>query len=237
MQGLMLHSGAEKIGRQDLLSLPTPEPTATHKPIAHFKVVASLLESLSYRNIDVVRDEYAVSKDGMRMFGFLQLNLNEGDICISLGLRNSHDKSFSLGLTVGYRVFICDNLAFNGDFTPVTAKHSKHFDIQSVISSGVDKAQRHFVPMVTRINAFKKFSLSDNDAKLVIYKAFVEGDGFPKHLARQVHQEYFEPQYKEFEPRTLWSLENGFTSAFKTLDAIPQFQATAKLAPFIQQFA
>jgi hypothetical protein len=39
---------------------------------------------------------------------------------LSIGLRNSHDKSMRLALTCGYRVFVCSNMAFSGDFTPVT---------------------------------------------------------------------------------------------------------------------
>ena len=35
------------------------------------------------------------------------------------------------------------------------------------------------------------------------------------------------PAHPEFEPRTLWSLTNAFTSAFKELDPMPQFRATA----------
>jgi hypothetical protein len=42
------------------------------------------------------------------------------------------------------------------------------------------------------------------------------------------------PQYDEFRARTIWSLSNAFTSAFKELDPIPQFKATAKLAGFIE---
>ena len=52
-----------------------------------------------------------------------------------------------------------------------------------------------------------------------------------KHLARTVHDLYFEPKYDEFRPRTIWSLSTAFTSAFKELDPIPQFKATAKLNP------
>jgi hypothetical protein len=32
--------------------------------------------------------------------------------------------------------------------------------------------------------------------------------------------------------RNTWSIANAFTSAFKELEPIPQFTATAKLAPF-----
>jgi hypothetical protein len=71
---------------------------------------------------------------------------------------------------------------------------------------------------------------------LTIYRAFIEGDlDVPKHLARRVHELYFTPQYHEFESRTMWSLSNAFTSAFKELDPIPQFRATAKLARFLDR--
>ena len=58
--------------------------------------------------------------------------------------------------------------------------------------------------------------------------------GCSKHLARSVHDLYFERKYEEFRPRTIWSLSNAFTSAFKELEAIPQFKATAKLGEFLE---
>ena len=69
----------------------------------------------------------------------------------------------------------------------------------------------------------------------MIYAAFVEGKlQAPRHLARRVHELYFEPRVEQFAPRTLWSLSNAFTSAFKELDPIPQFKATAKLGEFLE---
>jgi hypothetical protein len=43
-----------------------------------------------------------------------------------------------------------------------------------------------------------------------------------------------EPQYDEFKARTLWSLQTAFTSAFKDLDPIPQFRATARIGGFLE---
>ncbi len=56
-------------------------------------------------------------------------------------------------------------------------------------------------------------------------------------LLSEVHRFYFEPQYPEFSPRTMWSLSNAFTSAFKKLDPVPQFKATAKLGEFLTQLS
>ncbi|MEX2264621.1 MAG: hypothetical protein WD696_21885 [Bryobacteraceae bacterium] len=135
-----------------------------------------------------------------------------------------------LALTVGYRVLVCDNMAFHGDFTPVLAKHSKSFSLVDALSIGVDRMQRNFDPMQKQIETGRESQISDVTAKLVIYRAFVESElEVPKHLARPVHDHYFNPQLEEFQPRTIWSLSNAFTSALKKMDAVPQFRATARL--------
>ena len=95
--------------------------------------------------------------------------------------------------------------------------------------------QRNFDPMRRQVEAWKGARLPDEAAKLVIYRAFVEGElDVPKHLARRIHDLYFNPTVDEFVPRTTWSLSNAFTGAFKELDPIPQFKATAKLASFLE---
>ena len=81
--------------------------------------------------------------------------------------------------------------------------------------------QRNFEPMRKQVEAWQKSELTDVTAKVVIYEAFVESKlEAPKHLARAVHDLYFEPKYEEFRSRTIWSLSNAFTSAFKELDPI-----------------
>jgi hypothetical protein len=119
-------------------------------------------------------------------------------------------------------------------FTPVLAKHTKHLNLVDVVSIGIDRIQRNFEPMRKQVEAWKATRIPDEAAKLFVYRAFVEGElDVPKHLARRVHDLYFNPQVEEFALRTTWSLSNAFTSAFKELDPIPQFRATAKLASFL----
>ncbi|MDP1570823.1 MAG: DUF932 domain-containing protein [Vicinamibacterales bacterium] len=240
MDGLMLHRGAELIGRQNLPELVTPDPTETHVPIPHHRLVESVLESLAYRKIEVTRDQYAVSPDGMNMFGFLQVNIEHEGVQLALGLRNSHSKQFSLGIVAGYRVFVCDNLAFHGAFAAITKrKHTKHLEREliEVVSVGVDRIQRHFDKVRSDIDAWRGFELPDGRAKEVIYDAFIgRGIDAPQHLGKRVHQLYFAGVEPAFFPRNMWSLSNAFTSAFKELDPIPQMKAAESLQPFLAQF-
>jgi len=202
--------------------------------VTHLVGHDAIEEGLNFRHIALHSAEFAVSKDGAKMFGLLELDQSEAGLRFALGVRNSHDKSMRLALTIGYRVFICSNMSFYGDFTPVLAKHSKHFRLLDAISIGLDSMQRNFEPMLNGVRNWQETQIGDSAAKLTIYRAFVEGDlDVPRHLAREVHSQYFNPQYPEFEPRTIWSLSNAFTSAFKTLEPIPQFRATAALAAFL----
>jgi len=235
---LIAHCGTRKITREELTEIPLPEATRTHQPVPHYRIVEALTESLAFRHISVVRDEYAVSPDGMRMFGVLDLDLDFDECRFSIGIRNSNDKSMRLALVAGYRVFVCDNMAFAGDFAPVFHKHTRKLELLDVISIGVDKIQRNFAPLRRQVDEWREQGIGDEQAKLIIYQAFIgKALPVPRHLIHRVHEEYFTPRYVAFRPRTLWSLSNAFTSAFKELKPMQQFRLTARLGDFLNEEA
>jgi len=92
------------VSRQELALIPTPAATSTHVPVPHHEIVQALVETLGFRHIRVTADEYAVSPDGMKMFGVLDLETEMQGACFAIGLRNSHDKSMRLALTCGLRL-------------------------------------------------------------------------------------------------------------------------------------
>ena len=90
MDGMLLaHRGAEKIDREALALVPAPEGTSTHKVIPHHEVIAALVDTLSLRHIAPVREEYAVSQDGMKMFGIMELETTFHGCRFALGIRNA----------------------------------------------------------------------------------------------------------------------------------------------------
>jgi hypothetical protein len=181
-----------KITRAELANVVTPPASGTHVPIPHLAVVEGLVDTLSRRQIAVVGEEYAVSKDGMEMFGVLDLETSFNGCRFAIGIRNANNKRFRLSCTVGLRVFVCHNLAFQGDYSPVLAKHSKHFSLEDSLSVGVDRMQRNFEPMRRQVETWRDQQLSTAAAKLAIYRAFIEGElDVPKPLARKVHDLYF----------------------------------------------
>ncbi len=234
---LVAHSGARKITREELMEIPVPEGTRTHQPLSHYQIIEVLEEALSFRYLKVIRDEYAVSVDGMKMFGVMDLNLEFTGCRFSIGLRNSNDKSMRLALTAGYRVFVCDNMAFSGDFSPLLHKHTRKLELYDAISVAVDRIHRAFEPLKAQVQSMRESVLTEEEVKLLIYRAFLDRNirGVPRHLMPVVHDLYFKPQHEAFVPRNLWSLSNAFTSAFKKLAPTKQFEATARLGEYLAQ--
>jgi hypothetical protein len=221
------------INRDALKFLPVPETTDTFKPIPHFELVDNIMKSLSYRRLEVVREEYAVSFDGMKMFGLIELNVEYSGVRFAIGLRNSNDKSMRVGLVAGYRVMVCENKMLTGDFQPMLAKHSKNFNLIDGLSVAIDRIQRNIGRVNDEIEIKKLTMLSYQEASSLIYQAFLEKK-LPMSLMRAVHKEFFvAPSYDEFREKSLWSMENAFTSSFKKLKPVAQFEATARLGKFI----
>lgn len=234
---LLSHAGTTKISRADLKSLPAPPATDTFQPVPHAELIDQLEEALSFRHLHVTRTEFAVSQDGMRMFGLVVLNAGYEGVHFAIGLRNSNDKSMRLGMVAGYKVFVCDNMAFAGDFRPLLAKHTKGFDLTESLSIGVDRIQRGFTPLRDAIDRKRTTELTEADAQALIYRAFMVSR-FPVKLMKAVHREFFEtPTHAEFKQRTVWSLENAFTTAFKQLQPARQYEMTARLGKFLAPYA
>ncbi len=233
---LLAHCGTRKITREELREIPAPEATRTHQPVSHYRIAEFLEEALTFRYLKIKREEYAVSTDGMRMFGVMDLEYGFDGCSYSIGLRNSNDKTMRLALTAGLRVFVCDNMAFAGDFTPLLQKHTRNFDLQDLISIGVDRIHRNFEPLKRQVNEWQQNPLLDEWAKLLIYEAFLGGKlKLPRFLLPLVHENYFRPAHDAFKARSLWSLSNAFTSAFKRLKPVQQFTATARLGKYFNE--
>ena len=220
---LLAHCGTNKVDRQFLEQIETPPATDTFQPIAHSVLVNAVEESLAFRHISIEKSEFAVSQDGMKMFGLLEVNQVYEGVNFAIGLRNANDKSMRLGMVAGYRVFVCDNMSFSGDFKPLLAKHTKNLDLIESVSIGIDRIQRGWQPLREAIDYKRATYIDPDDAKVLIYNAFAHRQ-LPISLFREVSQEFgITPE------STLWSLENNFTESFKKLKPIAQFKAAAKL--------
>src|SRR5947209_7402787 len=136
---LMLHVNAKPVEYDALRELETPPATPTHVPIPHFRLVDLVKTTVGMYGHEVVNEAHGVTPDGARYFGLLLLRSPYTGYEDTVGFRNSHDKSFPVGIGFGSRVFVCDNLAFIAD-TTIKRRHTANLkrDLPGLVSEMIE---------------------------------------------------------------------------------------------------
>jgi hypothetical protein len=124
---LMAHCDTARVDEATVKAIPEPAFTKTWHPVSHARVIAAMELAVESKGINIVARDYSLNKDGSKMFGSWDLDVGNGEIGYSIGIRNGIAKNLVLGVTGGTHVFICDNMCFSGDFI-VFGKHTNGLD-------------------------------------------------------------------------------------------------------------
>ena len=216
---LMLHCGANAASYQDVRAVPTPEATDTHFPISHDVMIDTTLRSLQHGGwiVDPEMMEFGLWSEQQRMFGVMPLiGEQDQDYQLVVGIRNSHDRSFAAGICLGARVFVCDNLAFSSEVVRLR-KHTRHImrDLDRILSEAIGEIGMHRIRQEDRIRAYKLTECDDALAHDLLIRA-VDAQVMANSYIPKVLDQWRAPLHEDFEARTIWSLQNAFTEAFKT---------------------
>lgn len=213
---LIVHAGGQVVPRDAVFEVVTPDSTDTWFPVSHGKVLTSVQAHLETGGYQISSEQHCLSHEGNRYFGILTLaSERTPDYTWAVGLRNSHDKTFPAGLSAGTRVFVCDNLAFNGEIT-VSRKHTRFImrDFEQLTLNAVGKLANQLGKMDDRVERYKNHTLDDLHAHDLMVRA-IAAQVIPLTRLQDVLREWREPQHTEFQVRNLWSFFNAITETFK----------------------
>lgn len=211
---LNLHSGGELIDFDGLRSLPMPEATATHHPIAHADVVSMVKYSLGYFGHEVVDEQHAIDKEGDRYFGLLALKSPYSEHTDLVGLRNSHDRTFPIGIAMGSQVFVCSNLAFHSEVV-IKRKHTKNakFALPSLVAEIIAPLRDKRIAQNNQFERYKALALQDDDADRLMMQMYRRGIINCSRIADVLEQ--WENPTCDYGPKTAYRLFNGVTWTLK----------------------
>lgn len=215
MQGLNLHAGGELIELPALEALPTPPATETHHPLPHIELVRMVKFALQFYGHEVVDEAHAIDKDGMRYFGLLSLRSEYGDYTDTVGLRNSSDKSFPIGISIGAKVFVCSNLSFMGDHV-IKRKHTKsaRFDLPGLVASVIEPLKEQRLLQAQTFNRYRETPLQPAAADHAVLSLYREGIINVTRIA-DVVENFDNPPHEEWGDHSAWTLFNATTAALE----------------------
>ena len=208
----MLHAGGRDIAYGDLCDLPTPEPTESHVPIPHHSVVEMVRYALGFYRHELLEEHHAITLDGLNYFGVLSLRSPYGDYTDMVGLRNSHKKQFPIGIAIGSRVFVSDNLAFNADHL-IRRKHTANAkrDLPGLVAGVIEPLGEARRAQAETFGRYKALELPDSIADQAIMTLYREGVINVTRIA-DVLRAYEEPPH-DWGDKTPWRLFNATTFA------------------------
>ena len=205
--------GSNRATEAEVFNVPAVAYTRTFRPVHHKEVIEAIRTGINAVGLEVVNSEYVLAgNEGMKMFGVWDLSSGNNDLCWSVGIRNSMDKSMALGITAGTRVFVCENLAFDGEFVALR-KHTKGLTLEELEFMAY-RAIRCLVGRLTKFQAWheglREHVLNEWDAKILLVHAITQ-KVFPASKFMQFSGLYFGGAYDH----TLWGFHEAVTQVLK----------------------
>ena len=219
---LIVHRGGRIVTKDDLALVQVPEATDSYMPVPH----NNPSDTLSTIGRDILRgftlsnEQYALAREGQQMFGVLSFRNDHTELGLSIGFRNSYDKSMAIGIAIGAQVFVCDNLALTGDIT-IMRKHTANVwsSLEDIAISTLYRSQQNFRRIVEDSETLKGRMIDTSEAFKMIGLLFGNGILTPRQLP-VVKKEWLTPSYDDFRPRTMWSFYNACTEAMRSCPPI-----------------
>jgi hypothetical protein len=229
---LLSHVDTDLVTREQLALVETPDSTRSFKPVPHIELIDTLEHVLKLNQITIRKEQFALRRDGLTLFGVLQLQYQDTpDGMAALGLRTSNNRTMSIQICAGMNVTVCDNMVFRGDLIALNRKHTAGLHLRTELNHAILRFQDHFGRLTGEIASLKERNVSDIEAKAVMHDVFTQGI-LPIRLLPDASALYFEPFVDEFRPRNAWSLHNAFTAVAKEMPITTRMPAIQELGRY-----
>ena len=221
MQGLMLHCGGAPATRDQVLQVEVPKSTRSYQAVPHGDLIDMILDrTKTVLGVEPETEGYGLNREGQQLFGVMRFPSVNPDHGMSIGFRNSYDKSISVGIASGASVFVCDNMCFSGESVSIVRKHTVNVwrDVLVKVDEALESAPAHYERMQHDIECMKDIYIHEDKGFEVLGRAFGHGI-LTSRQANVAFGDWKNPRHVDFSPLNAWSLYNCVTEGLKRGDA------------------
>lgn len=244
---LSFSPGSHLVSVEQLSEMPDPQASGPrHQPIRHDSFVNEVKSQCLARGYVVTKSQLAIDREGVRLFGALDLTpvgaeklvgQDDSGVGMSIGIRHANDRTISVGMVAGGRVFVCDNLSFVGDIVLLRRKHTTNMHLDTEVRDALDRLFTRFGEVEAFHTALRDNKLDDLTAKQVIYDAFMERELLATAHMPEVHEWYFDAPVgsTDVRDRNAFGLYNAFTRTIKGLAPYRVQDTTVKVSDYFKE--
>lgn len=226
--------GSQLVTVEELSRFRTPPATRTWTPVPHADIPTIIDRVVTENGWKFAEGQnkfqLSVTPSGSKMFGVSSIvipGMLEGEeFGLAIGFRNSHDKSMSLQMAVGTRVFVCDNMMMNGEYK-VRREHTVRISVETELKRALEYVPEAAEKTVAWFGGMRQVCMGRDEgvaflAKCVEYKALPMVDFMD---ARSSFLNGFADEATIRHGGTLWGAYQAVTEQWKkhSLMQLPEY--------------
>lgn len=226
------------ITMEQAFAIPIPEETKTYIPVSNEDLWKLMQQKAFQRGLQLGTPQMGIDHNGQRLFGSVEIvNMDhlDNEVRLMLGFRNSYNKSMSVGICFGSKVFVCSNMCFTGytsdDEEAAGQVHHRHSTnvwdgLPERLDAAFDKFEVFKSYQDSFYNRLKNIWMRDIQVHDFIMRSARAGAinardcmpladewAFQQNGPKSEAEE--ERWHPEFAPRNAWSLFNAYTEKAK----------------------
>lgn len=217
---------------QELITAPVPVTTNSYQAISHMELIRYLERKIKEKGFEVTSLRANSASGGNKMTGTMGINLANESFGMSIGFRNSYDKSMSLGVGVGATVFVCTNGMFHADVQRLR-RHTTNMldDLEEIIEEQLGYVQEQFIKFEDETEKLKRTVFTRKLVYQILGELFFAEKTFGSTQINIIRDEMDKSEnfrmFGEGGEATGWNLYNNITESLKTMHPTKYFKAHA----------
>jgi len=203
------------------LTARVPEMTETYSPISHAEFLSELRQKLEDSQYQVMNQRLFVNGLGTKLVGFYDVQDTRREtpddfgFRMSLGFKNSYDKSMTAALVVGATVIICSNGMISGDLITFRRKHTGSVleELRTKMQQAVLSMNSSFARLMIDAEIMKNYEVTARQKAEILGVLYFEKEIVTPTQLSIVKKELNTSEH--FRGNTIWDLYNNVTVALK----------------------
>lgn len=228
---------------QRAVNAPIPVATDTYSPIAHSEFLSELRRKLTENEYEIMDQRLFVNGAGTKLVGFYDVNNlrqpypDDFGFRMSLGFKNSYDKSMTAALVVGATVILCSNGMVSGDLITFRRKHTGNVLelLREKMQEAVTSMDSSFIRLVADAEIMKNYELTSRQKAEILGVMYFEKNIVTPNQLTVVKKELNTSEH--FRGNTVWDLYNNVTVALKKSYPLRYVEDHIRLHDFMSDIA
>lgn len=208
----------QEVTEKELFAIALPQQTETYIPVSNQLLINKVKEIAGDYGLFPIKQRYQIAKEGDVMTGVINFGGEDKEMGMSIGLRNSYDKSKTLAIGSGANVMVCTNGMFRADIIEMR-KHTGNviLELEHIIERQIIQMQNEFYDLVNFKNRAKEIKVGRIVTSHLIGEMFYEQDLITTTQMSVIKKEMNSTTFGVMgEKVSLWNIYNWITESYKS---------------------